>query len=78
MNRREEQAFNDGRNAFRAGKTFVGSSRRSISQRAAWQRGFEHERRLDTAAKVTDGQREEAERTVARLKDWAREQKAKR
>lgn len=66
---REEQAFNDGRMAFRAGRQCDGGARRSKEQRAAWRAGYEHERRLDLAATLTDEQRAEAKSVLARLRE---------
>lgn len=71
MTRREEQAFNDGRNAYRAGHDLTSCSRKSTNQRVAWLEGYEHERRLDVAAQATDAQRTEAATVAKRLKDWA-------
>ena len=76
MTRREEQAYNDGRLAFRAGKGFGQYTRRSLPQRDAWRQGYEHERRLDLADKITPAQEQEALRTVARLKAWVAAQRA--
>lgn len=65
---REEQAFNDGRMAYREGRECNGGSRRSPDQRAAWLEGYEHERRLDRSAAATEAQRTEAASVLARLK----------
>lgn len=69
---REEQAYNDGRLAFREGKSFAECGRRSAEQRAAWQRGFEFERGLATAEKASPAQLDEARRVVGKLKEWAK------
>lgn len=69
--RREEQAFNDGRLAYRYGKGMESCGRRSAEQRAKWLEGYEHERRLDRAAEATDEQRAEAASVLQRLKDFA-------
>lgn len=71
--RREEQAFNDGRNAYRERKDIGTNPRKSPDQRTAWRNGYEHERRLDLAEAVTPEQREEAATVAKRLKDWAKE-----
>lgn len=68
MNREEQQAYNDGRCAFRDGRK---CSRRSVEQRAAWQAGYEHERRLNVAETATDEQRVDAATAVAKLKAFA-------
>ncbi len=65
---REEQAFNDGRMAYREGRECNGGSRRSPEQRAAWTEGFEHERRIDLGETATDAQRAEAQSVLAKLK----------
>lgn len=70
-NLRDEQAFNDGRNAYRAGHDIGTNPRRSKEQRAAWRRGFEHERRLDLAEAITPEMRAEAESVVKRLREFA-------
>jgi ribosome modulation factor len=54
MTKREDQAYNDGRNAYRAGVEFDVCPRRAADQRRQWRAGFEHERKLDTADKLTD------------------------
>lgn len=71
MTRREEQAFNDGRLAYRAGRDLTSCSRKAGPQRAKWLEGYEHERRLDIAAGATDEQRAEAASVAQRLKEWA-------
>ena len=70
---REEQAFNDGRVAFREGRASDGGTRRSKDQRAAWRRGYEHEARLDLAAKTTPERLAESRAVVGKLKAWRAE-----
>lgn len=70
--RREEQAWNDGRLAYRYGHDVASCTRKNPAQRAKWLEGFEHERRLDVAAKATPEQRAEANDVARRLKEWAK------
>jgi hypothetical protein len=69
--RREQQAWNDGRNAYRQGHDIGTNPRKSPEQRTAWRNGYEHERRLDLAEEVTPERREEAAAVAKRLKEWA-------
>ncbi len=68
MKRREEQAYTDGRNAYRAGVDFDVCTRRSPEQRKHWRAGYEHERRLDTAEKATPEQITESESAIEHLR----------
>ena len=70
MSRAIDQAFNDGRLAFRAGTQMEQCPRRGRLQRAAWLRGFEEERARATAEKATPEQREEARRVAGKLRDF--------
>jgi ribosome modulation factor len=70
MTRREDQAFNDGKNACRTGAKPESCTRRNPEQRAAWLRGFEEQRRFQTAAQATDEQRDESRRVIDRLKAY--------
>lgn len=73
MSTRENQAYNDGRLAFRDKVPVEKNPRRGVAQRAAWMRGFEHERRLELAEKITPAERAEAVSVAGRLGDWARQ-----
>jgi hypothetical protein len=70
---RQEQAFNDGRMAFRERKRLEDNHRRNPQQRQAWIAGFEHERRIDLGTKVTPEERATTERVASKLKDWAQQ-----
>jgi len=70
MNRREAQAYNDGRVAYREGRDFAACPRRNVAQRVAWRRGFEHERGMDLVATITPEQRQESARVIAALAAW--------
>jgi ribosome modulation factor len=72
MNRREEQAFNDGKNACREGASTESCTRRNPEQRAAWMRGFEEQRRWKTSQQASDAQRAESRRVLSALKDAVR------
>lgn len=71
MNRRQEQAFNDGKLAFSTGKSIDSNPRQSPEQRKAWRDGFEEARRMKRAETLTPQQREEGIRVVRSLKAWA-------
>lgn len=73
MTRREEQAYNDGRNAYRAGHDLTACTRKATDQRARWREGYEYERRLDAAAKATPEELEKSRSLARDLKAWARE-----
>ena len=68
MNRREEQAFNDGKNACRAGQPMESCTRRNPEQRDAWRRGYEEQRRWQTSESASDEARAESKRVLAALK----------
>ncbi len=72
MTRREEQAFNDGKNACRIGQSIASCTRKSCAQRAAWMLGYEEQRRFQTAEKATDAERTEARDVLAKLKNAVR------
>lgn len=73
MSTRENQAFNDGKMAFRDGLEFHHNPRRSVAQRCAWAEGFEDERRRDLCDKITPKERAESVVTAAKLKEWVRQ-----
>ena len=74
LTKREEQAFNEGRNAFARGEELVHCKRRSGHLRVMWRRGFEEERKIRQAVVMTDEQIAEARNTRAKLLDWVKEQ----
>ncbi len=72
MTKRDEaQCFNDGRLAFRERVAIDRCPRRGSLQRAAWLRGFEHEKRRGTAEQSTPEKLAESAKVIARLKDFA-------
>jgi hypothetical protein len=71
MTRREEQSWNDGRLAFSDGTAIDKCPRKSPGQRKQWRAGFEHERRLALAEKITPEQRAESAAVAAKLKAFA-------
>ncbi len=70
MRMREEQAYNDGRMAYRERGDVAACPRRSGPQRAAWMRGFERERQMDRGTKATPEQRQESSEVIKRLRDF--------
>jgi ribosome modulation factor len=74
LNKRQERAFHEGRMGFRMGIDIGLCPLRSPSQRQVWRDGFEHERRMDLAEKITPKERAEAVSVAGRLGDWARQQ----
>jgi len=70
---RREQAWNDGRLAFRQGVPWERCPRRNGVFRAAWYAGFEHERGRDARLKIDPLKLLASERVARRLGLWVRE-----
>lgn len=67
MSRQEQQAWNDGRIAYRQGVMVC--PRKSPEMRKAWRDGWDHEQRLNVAEKATEAQLAEGRSVLARLKE---------
>lgn len=72
MNRREEQAFNDGKIGYSRGLLRGQHGRKNSEQIAAWKAGWDDAQRLAVAARATPEQAEESRRILAALKEFTK------
>ena len=71
LTKREDAAFNDGKNACRQGHS-IASCKRKGAQRTAWLLGYAEQHRFQTAKTVSDADIAEAKRVLANLKEHVR------